>query len=108
VDSDELVKSLNLLLDTLEIPIELESLLDLTPTLLLLILESSLKSRLPLPARLREDRSRESGSKAIAHYILMILVFTQRNPRSKLSRCFSEYLGTIFCGRISQLSIPAK
>lgn len=58
---DELVGSLNLLLDTLDIPIELESPYDLTPSLLLAILESTLKSRLPLSDKLRQAHSRQSS-----------------------------------------------
>lgn len=60
IADDDLVQTLNLLLDSLDIPIELESVLDLTPTLLLAILESTLSSRLPLSSKLRAADSRQS------------------------------------------------
>jgi hypothetical protein len=60
-DADGLVDSLNLLLDNLDIPLVLESPYDLTPGLLLAILESTLKSRLPLSDKLRQAQSRQSS-----------------------------------------------
>jgi hypothetical protein len=55
---DELVSTLNILLDNLEIPLEIESPLDLTPSLILAILESTLQTRLPLSTNLRQASTR--------------------------------------------------
>jgi hypothetical protein len=64
-DVDGLVDSLNLLLDNLDIPLVLESPYDLTPSLLLAVLESTLKSRLPLSDKLRQAHSRQSFSNSL-------------------------------------------
>lgn len=51
-----LVGNLNVLLSKLFIPVRLESPLDLTPTLLIAILESVRKERLPIPQAVREGK----------------------------------------------------
>ncbi|CAG8781301.1 9715_t:CDS:2, partial [Acaulospora colombiana] len=67
--AEDLVNSLNLLLDNLDIPIEIESPYDLTPSLLLAILESTLKSRLPLSDKLRTASSPQSKVEAIKVFL---------------------------------------
>lgn len=51
-----LVNSLNNLLENLHLPIYVESPLDLTPSLLLAILECILRARLPISAAIRESK----------------------------------------------------
>ncbi|OBZ68883.1 hypothetical protein A0H81_11161 [Grifola frondosa] len=65
----DLVDSLNDLLVKLHIPIPLESPLDLTPSLLLAILESILQYRLPISPEIRA--SRDFGSKVDAMKIFL-------------------------------------
>ena len=55
--SSPLTDSLNDLLDRLRLPFVLDTPLDLTPSLLLAILESLLQSRLPVSSSIRESRS---------------------------------------------------
>lgn len=55
--SSPLTDTLNDLLDRLRLPFVLDTPLDLTPSLLLAILESLLQSRLPLSSSIRESRS---------------------------------------------------
>ena len=55
--SSPLINHLNELLDGLGLPFVLDTPLDLTPSLLLAILESLLQSRLPLSPSVRESRS---------------------------------------------------
>lgn len=55
--SSPLTDRLNDLLDRLDLPFVLDTPLDLTPSLLLAILESLLKSRLPVSSSIRESRS---------------------------------------------------
>ncbi|KAG8749242.1 hypothetical protein FRC14_001581, partial [Serendipita sp. 396] len=69
VQIDELVASLNLLLDNLEIPLQLESPQDLTPGLLLAILEATLKSRLPIPNRVRQSQSSQAKVETIKIFL---------------------------------------
>jgi hypothetical protein len=64
-----LVSSLNDLLASLDIPIGLTTPLDLTPTLLLAILESTLESRLPLPPSVREARTPQTKVEAIKIFL---------------------------------------
>jgi hypothetical protein len=64
-----LVSSLNDLLASLDIPIGLTTPLDLTPTLLLAILESILESRLPLPPSVREARTPQTKVEAIRIFL---------------------------------------
>jgi hypothetical protein len=64
-----LVSSLNDLLMSLDIPIRLTSPLDLTPTLLLAILESTLESRLPLLPSVREARTPQTKVEAIKVFL---------------------------------------
>ena len=64
-----LVSSLNELLASLDIPISLTSPLDLTPTLLLAILESTLESRLPLPPGVREARTPQTKVEAVKIFL---------------------------------------
>ena len=69
LDVEELVVTLNDLLDNLHIPILLDTPLDLTPLLLLAILESILKSRLPISPEIR--KSREPSAKVQAMKIVL-------------------------------------
>lgn len=55
--SSPLTDNLNELLDCLRLPFVLDTPLDLTPSLLLAILESLLQSRLPVSSSIRESRS---------------------------------------------------
>ena len=55
--SSPLTDNLNDLLDRLRLPFVLDTPLDLTPSLLLAILESLLQSRLPVSSSIRESRS---------------------------------------------------
>jgi len=55
--SSPLTDNLNDLLDRLRLPFVLDTPLDLTPSLLLAILESLLQSRLPMSSSIRESRS---------------------------------------------------
>ncbi|KAH9047663.1 hypothetical protein EDB84DRAFT_1393092 [Lactarius hengduanensis] len=55
--SSPLVDPLNTLIDLLGLPFVLDTPLDLTPSLLLAILESLLQSRLPISTSIRESRS---------------------------------------------------
>jgi len=64
-----LVSSLNDLLTSLGIPISLASPLDLTPTLLLAILESTLESRLPLPPGVREAHTPQTKVEAVKIFL---------------------------------------
>src|SRR5258708_153483 len=64
-----LVSSLNELLASLDIPISLNTPLDLTPTLLLAILESTLESRLPLPPSVREARTPHAKVEAVKIFL---------------------------------------
>lgn len=66
---DPLVISLNTLLSNLDLPFALESPLDLTPSLLLAILESILESRLLISQAIRE--SREPAAKVQAMKIFL-------------------------------------
>lgn len=52
-----LVPTLNALLAAVSLPFELTSPTDMTPSLLLAVLESMLESRLPIPASIRASRS---------------------------------------------------
>jgi len=61
--------SLNNLLTSLGIPISLASPLDLTPTLLLAILESTLESRLPLPPGVREAHTPQTEVEAVKIFL---------------------------------------
>jgi hypothetical protein len=53
----EIIATLNTLLTNLHIPIPLQSPQDLTPSLLIAILESTLEYRLPIPAQTRQSQS---------------------------------------------------
>jgi hypothetical protein len=55
--SPPLIDPLNALLDRIGLPFVLDTPLDLTPSLLLAILESLLQTRLPISASIRESRS---------------------------------------------------
>ncbi|CAG7851143.1 SubName: Full=Uncharacterized protein {ECO:0000313/EMBL:CCA73741.1} [Serendipita indica DSM 11827] len=67
--AEQLVESLNLLLDNVEIPLQIDTLYDLTPSLLLMILENCLKSRLPLPDKLRRLQTPESKVEVIKMFL---------------------------------------
>ena len=60
---------MNELLASLDIPISLTSPLDLTPTLLLAVLESTLESRLPLPPGVREARTPQTKVEAVKIFL---------------------------------------
>ena len=92
LESDSaLVSSLNELLTTLDIPISLTSPLDLTPTLLLAILESTLESRLPLPPSVREAHTLQTKVEAVKIFLgvlandILGVDLSQVDPR-KLAR----------------------
>lgn len=86
-----LVSSLNDLLTSLDIPISLTSPLDLTPTLLLAILESTLESRLPLPPGVREAHTPQTKVEAVKIFLgvlgndVLCVDLSQVDPR-KLAR----------------------
>ena len=67
--SSPLVVSLNKLLAGLSLPFTLETPLDLTPSLLLAILESLLESRLPIPPRVRDSRDQASRVQALKIFL---------------------------------------
>ena len=67
--SSPLVVSLNKLLVGLSLPFTLETPLDLTPSLLLAILESLLESRLPIPPRVRDSRDQASRVQALKIFL---------------------------------------
>ncbi|TFY64852.1 hypothetical protein EVG20_g5808 [Dentipellis fragilis] len=67
--SNPLVASLNALLDNIELPFVLETPLDLTPFLLLAILESLLEARLPIPQAIRESKSAEAKVDAMKIFL---------------------------------------
>lgn len=56
-DTAALITTLNILLANIHLPISLHSPQDLTPSLLIAILESTLKSRLPIPVHIRQSQS---------------------------------------------------
>ncbi|KAL4073194.1 hypothetical protein V8B97DRAFT_1858315, partial [Scleroderma yunnanense] len=60
-----LVPSLNALLVSLSLPFTLEIPTDLTPSLLLAILESIIEARLPIPNSVRTSRTREAKIRAM-------------------------------------------
>ncbi|KAI0051420.1 hypothetical protein FA95DRAFT_1580619 [Auriscalpium vulgare] len=67
--SSPLVESLNALLHSLALPFVLETPLDLTPSLLLAVLESLLKSRLPIDHVTRESRKQEAKVQAMKIFL---------------------------------------
>lgn len=60
-----LVPSLNALLASLSLPFTLEIPTDLTPSLLLAVLESIIEARLPIPNSVRASRTREAKIRAM-------------------------------------------
>ena len=60
-----LVPSLNALLASLSLPFTLETPTDLTPSLLLAVLESIIEARLPIPNSVRASRTREAKIRAM-------------------------------------------
>ena len=69
IDVDELVSTLNDLLAKLHIPIPIDTPLDLTPFLLLGILESILQSRLPISTAIRKSRDPLSKVQAMKIFL---------------------------------------
>ena len=75
----------------MDIPISLTSPLDLTPTLLLAILESTLESRLPLPPNVREAHTPQTKVEAVKIFLgvlandILGVDLSQVDPR-KLAR----------------------
>ncbi|KAI0035173.1 hypothetical protein K488DRAFT_43772 [Vararia minispora EC-137] len=67
--SNPLVVSLNKLVTGLGLPFELETPLDLTPSLLLAILESLLENRLPIAQPVRESRDQSSRVAAMKIFL---------------------------------------
>lgn len=63
------VQRLNELLEFISIPIALQSSLDLTPSLLIAMLESLLRERLPLSAGAREGRTRAGRTEAMKWFL---------------------------------------
>ncbi|KAH7910827.1 hypothetical protein BJ138DRAFT_1152056 [Hygrophoropsis aurantiaca] len=66
---NNLVPTLNNLLGALALPFTLESPTDLTPSLLLAVLESILESRLPIPQSIRESRSSSAKIEAMKVFL---------------------------------------
>ncbi|KAH7885545.1 hypothetical protein F5I97DRAFT_1810344 [Phlebopus sp. FC_14] len=60
-----LLPSLNALLAALDLPFTLDTPTDLTPSLLLAILESLINARLPIPATIRASRTRDARARAM-------------------------------------------
>ncbi|KAI0313850.1 hypothetical protein OF83DRAFT_1064808 [Amylostereum chailletii] len=67
--NDPLVSTLNRLLMSIGLPFDLETPLDLTPSLLLAILESLLENRLPIPQAVRESRDHPSKVHAMKVFL---------------------------------------
>lgn len=67
--SNPLVVSLNKLLAGLDLPFQLETPLDLTPSLLLAVLESLLESRLPISQATRDSRDLPSKVHAMKIFL---------------------------------------
>lgn len=63
------VERLNQVLESISIPITLHSSLDLTPSLLIAILESFLRERLPLSVEARESRTRAGRTEAMKWFL---------------------------------------
>lgn len=68
-DVATLVVSLNRLLMVLDIPIAVSSPTDLTPSLLLAVLESILEARLPIPSALRSANTPQSRVEAVKIFL---------------------------------------
>jgi len=66
---EALVNRLNELLVSIGIPITLQSPLDLTPTLLIAMLESLLRERLPLSDEVRRSRTRAGRTEAMKWFL---------------------------------------
>ncbi|THH28225.1 hypothetical protein EUX98_g5972 [Antrodiella citrinella] len=69
VDVDKLVGTLNDLLVNLGIPIPIDTPLDLTPSLLLAVLETILQSRLPISPAVRKSRDLQSKVQAMKIFL---------------------------------------
>ena len=68
-DAAALVQQLNALIHSLHIPISIESAWELTPSLILAILESTLRKRLPIPQALRQARDLESKTRVMEMFL---------------------------------------
>ncbi|KIM26562.1 hypothetical protein M408DRAFT_330519 [Serendipita vermifera MAFF 305830] len=110
---DELVGALNILLDNLDIPIELESPYDLTPSLLLAVLESTLQSRLPLSDKLRQAHSPQSKVEAVKVFLgvlgndILKLDLSDIEPRRLARGEWEEvvYVGTLLVRVAKQVGV---
>lgn len=106
-NTQELVATLNALLKKLLLTITLESPLDLTPSLLLAVLESILRSRLPIPSSIRESRDFASKVQAMKIFlgvlendiIAMDVGLSDIDPRKLAAGEWDEvvFVGEILC-----------
>lgn len=107
--STQLVNQLNCLLTALEVPIPLQSPMDLTPSLLLAILESMLSARLPLSRSLRDSLHASKSSKVECMKIFLGVLqddylhtdvgLSQIDPRKLAKGCEQEviFVGELLC-----------
>ncbi|KAG1849903.1 hypothetical protein DFJ58DRAFT_794328 [Suillus subalutaceus] len=102
-----LVPTLNALLAGLSLPFGLTSPTDLTPSLLLAILESILESRLPIPASIRASRSSLAKVEAMKVFLGVLecdvlpaeedVGLADLDPRRLADGCWEE---TVFVGEL--------
>jgi hypothetical protein len=102
-----LVPTLNALLAGLSLPFGLTSPTDLTPSLLLAILESILESRLPIPASIRASRSSLAKVEAMKVFLGVLecdvlpadedIGLADLDPRRLADGCWEE---TVFVGEL--------
>lgn len=102
-----LVPTLNALLANLSLPFGLTSPTDLTPSLLLAILESILESRLPIPAAIRASRSALAKVEAMKVFLGVLecdvvpadedIGLADLDPRRLADGCWEE---TVFVGEL--------
>lgn len=102
-----LVPTLNALLGGLSLPFGLTSPTDLTPSLLLAILESILESRLPIPASIRASRSSLAKVEAMKVFLGVFecdvlpadedIGLADLDPRRLADGCWEE---TVFVGEL--------
>ncbi|KAI0087895.1 hypothetical protein BDY19DRAFT_907312 [Irpex rosettiformis] len=76
------VEDLNVLLCNLSIPVTLESLLDLTPSLLVIILELMLQHRLPISQAIRTAKDIESKVQAMDVFVELLLDVVGRENKA--------------------------
>ncbi|KAH9948856.1 hypothetical protein B0H21DRAFT_205146 [Amylocystis lapponica] len=104
---DALVSTLNLLLETLHLTIRIETPYDLTPSLLLAILESIQQSRLPIAPAIRESRDFPSKVQAMKVFLGLLendvlqmdVGLSEVDPRRLAAGEWSEvvFMGELLC-----------